>query len=338
MNIRKLYNKASWNNSYWVYIIIFLLLCFIVWNCIKMNIQAAAVQKVIDILSYNNEATHKMLLNDPENSLYFNVHTANYNNLSLWIAISGIILTFAAFYIQYAFNKRQKNDLSNERFENQYFNFLDIYRNISNSTEVPKVGKGKIAFHYMFYEYKALYAMIKESNIISNNDPNAINKLAFTIFFDGVSKDFDIRITDKDISLDELSTFHDRLLALQEMSEKHNHGNIIDSGVKYIRDYKEQNIKYFDGHRLRLTHYFKFIIVMIDHINKLETEIISSSLDPINYLYASLSEHEIGLLYAYVNYLDIDKVKIVHKKYFDRIFVDSQLDYRFKYDEDRFVG
>ncbi len=92
--------------------------------------------------------------------LIFYVHQAKTNTQNLLLAGIGIFLTFIAFYIQYVFNVRQKKDLSLERFENQYFHFLDVYRDIVNTTALKNVGKGKIVFHYMFYEYKALYRII----------------------------------------------------------------------------------------------------------------------------------------------------------------------------------
>ena len=78
------------------------------------------------------------------------------------VAIAGVFFTTIAFFAQYAFNRNQKIDLSQERLENNYSHLLDILRMIRRDVEIPFVGKGSVALHYMFYEYKAIYNLFSK--------------------------------------------------------------------------------------------------------------------------------------------------------------------------------
>ena len=50
-----------------------------------------------------------------------NLYQSRINLANWFIAFIGAILTFLAFYVQYAFNSRQKEDIANERFENKLY-------------------------------------------------------------------------------------------------------------------------------------------------------------------------------------------------------------------------
>lgn len=43
-----------------------------------------------------------------------------------FIAVCSAYITFLAFWVQYTYNKRQKTDLFQERFENNLFSYLDM--------------------------------------------------------------------------------------------------------------------------------------------------------------------------------------------------------------------
>ena len=49
-----------------------------------------------------------------------------------YIAITGVIFTFLAFWVQYKANEQQKRDLQIERFENKFYEMLKIHRDNVN--------------------------------------------------------------------------------------------------------------------------------------------------------------------------------------------------------------
>lgn len=94
------------------------------------------------------------------------------------VAIAGVFFTTIAFFAQYAFNRNQKIDLSQERLENNYSHLLDILRMIRRDVEIPFVGKGSVALHYMFYEYKAIYNLFSKDKYLTNNmKDDKLNKI-----------------------------------------------------------------------------------------------------------------------------------------------------------------
>lgn len=272
-----------------------------------------------------------------ENSdVHFKYHNSIITVLSLIIAAAGILVTFAAFYIQYLFNYRQKVDLSKERFENQFFHLLDVLRDICSNIYVPNVGKGKIAFHYMFYEYKALYNIIKERHLIPTNDPELINQVAFCFFLNGVSVGFKPDLRPIHINDEILTKLVDHLLDLQNKSELHGNDGIVDSGIRYIMDYRRRHIKYFDGHRIRIIHYFNYILLIFNHIYEKEKDKDTLDMDMNMYFYGELTEHELGLLYAYLAYRN-DKDDEKYKSYVERILLNSDISYKLKFDSKDFI-
>lgn len=69
-----------------------------------------------------------------------------------FFAICSIYVTFLAFWIQYKFNSAQKTDLDKERFEHNFFSYLDVLMRQEQSCTLDNVGFGKQVFHYMFYD------------------------------------------------------------------------------------------------------------------------------------------------------------------------------------------
>lgn len=272
-----------------------------------------------------------------ENSdIHFKYHNSLITVLSVTIAALGVMLTFAAFYIQYLFNARQKEDLSKERFENQYFHLLDVLRDICQNIYIPNVGKGKIAFHYMFYEYKAIYNMVANKHILKNNDPVSINNFSFKIFIDGVSPGFIPKFSETIIDPADLNSFIEHLLDKQWQSENNGINGISDSGIRYIMDYRGKRIKYFDGHRLRLVHYFNYMLLILKYIIENEIENESKELNMMDYLSGELTEHEMGLFYAYIKCYD-NKCDGKSVQMMERLLETSLTVDKYKFDNPEFI-
>ena len=214
----------------------------------------------------------------------------------LIFAALGVFLTFIAFYIQYVFNQRQKDDLSRERAENQFFHLLETLRDIRKETKLKNIGDGKIVFHYMFYEFKAIYFIIDNYFLERGRKdvtPEYICTLAFAFFIDGVSPDSSKNsgLMDTPLTEDDNKAIFSLLLDLQQQHKK----------VRYLADYHSTDIAFFDGHRIRLLPYFNYVGMIVRFIAQNSAHFSPTSL---SYLYSEMTEHELGLLYAYKNYAE----------------------------------
>lgn len=248
------------------------------------------------------------------------------------VAIIGVFFTFLAFYVQFSFNASQRDDMSKERFENGYAHYLDVFRSIWKDIEIPIVGSGKIAMHYMFYEYKAIYNQLLESNVLENNDTDRLNKVAFSIFLNGVSENLGSDIQICKLGRGEIKRINK--LCDNLMKARHDCEQGDDKGVTYIMDYKGKGIKYFDGHRMRLVPYFKYLISILDYIRENENRYANKE-TTLKQLFSEMSDHEIGLIYSYLkfrsckgydDYLELMKTSI-----------DPEYSFKFLFDSSRFI-
>lgn len=257
------------------------------------------------------------------------------SSISILVAAIGALLTFIAFMIQYLFNKKQKDDLTDERFENHLFHFLNSYREICNEMEIRHVGRGKTAFHYMFYEYKAIYNLLLKQEIIAPKNDRNLNELAFTLFLDGVSRNFKPVLQSEIADKDKLTDIWSDLLDLQEASENNTAENPSDKGVVYLADYRGRNIQYFHGHRPRLIPYFHYLFLIFDYL--IDEEIpFEKKMKKLRFLSSQMSEHEIGLLYAYTS---CNVVNETYRPYLDAIYetLPSSNADRFRFDSGKFI-
>ena len=83
-----------------------------------------------------------------------------------FIAVCSAYITFLAFWVQYTYNKKQKKDLFQERFENNLFSYLDMLIRQDENCSIEGIGCGKQAFHYvlriqgslLYYTKRTLFA------------------------------------------------------------------------------------------------------------------------------------------------------------------------------------
>lgn len=281
------------------------------------------------------------------NSL-LNLLDARVNIVNWVVACFGALLTFMAFYVQYQYNNAQKEDLAQERFENKLFHLLDNYREICSQTTLPGVGSGKVVFHYMWFEYKAIYNIIVSSpdimkEIKDSENLDRLNFIAFTYFLNGISANYFETIDNKEIiSPEGDKMIWKALLEKQQASENYNPNapENNEQGVKYIMDYKHKHIKYFDGHRLRLIPYIKYLTLILDFIKS------ESRINDIKYLVSEQTDHEIGLIYSYNGFrkysnklknenYDDSKDVLYHKMYES---LPSYMARRFKFNSGAFIS
>lgn len=259
------------------------------------------------------------------------------------LSFIAIWLTFEAFWAQYESNTNQiyisekqkisgevqRQDLKEERFENSFFNFINLLHEQEKDTVIPTIGSSKQAFHFMFYEYKALcyqiisFGMYKE---IKDRRKYELEQ-AFHLFLNGVSKSSISRLSEESKGIDkgEVKHMNDYLLTQQEY--------YIHSGKmpKYLMDYHNNGIRLFDGHRLYLVSYYRSFCMTLQYLYKsIDHKAVTNDILYKNILLAQLSEHEIALLrimYLYgkdQNLMFIDKC---YRKRMDTFFKETLLEY-----------
>lgn len=249
------------------------------------------------------------------------------------VAIIGVFFTFLAFYVQFSFNASQRDDMSKERFENGYAHYLDVFRSIWKGIEIPIVGTGKIAMHYMFYEYKAIYNQLIENNVLKDiSDTDKLNKIAFSIFLNGVSENLGSDIQICKLNHNEVKRVNK--LCDNLMKARHNCEMGDDKGITYIMDYKGKGIKYFDGHRMRLVPYFKYLMSILDYIRENENRYANKE-TTLKQLFSEMSDHEIGLIYSYFKFRSCQN----YDDYMElmKASIDSEYSFKFLFDTSRFI-
>ena len=273
------------------------------------------------------------------------------NGLSApFLTISAIFLTYNAFMVQYRANKTQENwnniqhkDIIKDRFESKLFHFIDLWSQQECMCKINGVGEGKQAFHFMFYEFKAILYYVKKADLYEGNRKEIWELyLAYYLFIDGASRS-SIERLQVDIpemckhcknGIQSILELNDELLNLQDailnQKEKKREDRI---SIYMLCDYKEKAIKYFDGHRHRLVPFYRSLCMIIQYIytgEEAETDDTNRIKERTFYLHilcSQLSEHELALLlimYSFGNkehYSPIisDKHKNVHFHFLRKI-------------------
>lgn len=237
-----------------------------------------------------------------------------------FIAVCSAYITFLAFWVQYTYNKRQKTDLFQERFENNLFSYLDMLIRQEESCRMESIGNGKQVFHYMFYEYKAIYNIVHKGDYLkavtnSEERKKEERNLSFSIFINGVSEDSTYRLNKEvtDICKPKVLLLNKELLQIQKEIMT---GKRVEY-PKYLRDYEGQKIKLFDGHRLRLISYFRMSCMVLQYINTTDENKRNFY---INVCLSHFSEHQLGLLMLMINQDEFES----------KIFIDNKVKEFFK--------
>lgn len=230
-----------------------------------------------------------------------------------FIAVCSAYITFLAFWVQYTYNKKQKKDLFQERFENNLFSYLDMLIRQEENCSIEGIGCGKQAFHYMFYEYKALYYIIRKGNYLHDiQDTEKRNNeeymLTFSIFLNGVSESSTYRLGSEVVEAvkPHVLKLNHELLHIQQQ--------IINGEIsypKYLKVYQGKKLRIFDGHRLRLISYFRMSCMIMQYILKLENE--EDQKFYLNVFLSHFSEHQLGLLYLMVYSDEFESFAFVSK-------------------------
>lgn len=233
-----------------------------------------------------------------------------------------IWVTFRAFFIQYVANEEQKswntsqrNDIVKERFETKLFQLLELLNKQEGLCKIEYVGEAKQAFHYMFYEFKAILYVVMKAKLYAQKSDSERKQLEFAqsyhLFINGVSETSIARLL-SDVPGECRSSIYainTELLDLQKKALQH------DIDILFLMDYKKRKIKRFDGHRVRLVSFYRHVCLIVQYIyegtNKgIKTgkggnkDLITAD-DREFYLHlicSQLSEHELALLLIMYEY------------------------------------
>lgn len=259
-----------------------------------------------------------------------------------FIAVCSAYITFLAFWVQYTYNKRQKTDLFQERFENNLFAYLDMLIRQEDNCRIEGIGSSKQAFHYMFYEYKALYYIIREGDYLhdiqdAEKRKNEEYMLAFSIFLNGVSESSTYRLNNEVVD-----TVKPHVLQLNQELLQIQREIMNDEAVfpKYIKDYHGKKLRMFDGHRLRLISYFRMSCMVMQYILKLENE--EDRKFYLNVFLSHFSEHQLGLLYLMVQSDEFESFAFIDEKvkaflsseHFKKTYLSANT---MRFDDDNFI-
>ena len=229
-------------------------------------------------------------------------------------AIASVILTILVFVIQCYINFRINKDNKKERFENRLHMYLDIYHRNIGKVLMSGVCEGRVAFNFIFYEFEMilnefikLKPKAKDGNRLLAYEE--LCSIVFSFILNGVTRNSKGGERDilyykyKDIlPLDEYENLKEKYVYFRDMT---------DEKLKSLLDQKEhtlilnfhriqleekKNVQWFWGFRAGFIPYVKTVRSIVDFINQ---EGPSDKYSNLKYLEASLSEHELAVLYIF---------------------------------------
>lgn len=244
-------------------------------------------------------------------------------------------LTFLAFHEQYKSNSEAHKDIKREQFENKFYNCLSLLNNIELNTEIAQIGNYKKAFHFMYYEYKAVlwlllfkhpdikigreedrieglpYLLTSDNPDVPNVEWSELYIIAYGIFMYGVSHPKNVETNKNTNAL--LSPDNDYFYYIKKYINKGNYMNI-----PYLSDYELHNILLFDGHSYHINSFFRFSLKILEMI---ENEGGANKKVYISTFMSILTEHQIALLKIIYLFDNRHQSYISsNKKYFDSFF------------------
>lgn len=201
-----------------------------------------------------------------------------------FIAIAAAILTFLAFWVQFKANEQQKNDLKIERFENKFYELLNLHKSNVNEMNIADKLYGRKCFIHMFYELRYIYRMVDEKLNDASNDikqefkSNEHDKmsLAYRIFFFGIGlhseKQFvhGFKTHEEELFISikkQLEQIQNKVLS---EFEKNPNKSYVPYGLENNKTENENSIEFyyfpFDGHANRLGHYYRHLYQTLTYI------------------------------------------------------------------------
>lgn len=253
-----------------------------------------------------------------------------------FIAIIAAALTFLAFYIQYEANlkqtqqfKNQDIDTKRERVETKFYEMIKLHRENVLELDIKNKFHGRKVFLYLYSELKFGYYNIKkiiteltieEKNRykipLNNYELEAfLCNISYMVFYIGVGPNSDKMLKDVlnnrvneellNLIIAEFKIIQKNYFKMKKTPEKSINStdqfhvkstiNVIEFENKKYKLYP--NYKPFNGHLIRLGHYYRHLIQTVKLIAEQDNEIITDKYFYLKNLRAQLSGHEQVMLY-----------------------------------------
>jgi hypothetical protein len=258
-----------------------------------------------------------------------------------FIAVMGIIVTFLAFYIQVKanelqreINRKQREDIQLERFENKFYELLRLHKENVNEISIQgykhTIEKRKAfvsmykEFRYTYFVTKLKYEELRKSNKLKTeyNDIELL-KLAYIFFYAGIGIDSD-KLNEEMVGeqFDKLlyENVNRELKSIRRQfieENKRNEDRELNSSLSQFKGesnrsvFREleingigksrlpQSYTPFAGHMSRLGHYYRHLFQTVKFVTNQKEEFIDKEdkLEYLRTLRAQLSDHEQVMLY-----------------------------------------
>jgi hypothetical protein len=279
--------------------------------------------------------------------------------MSPFIAISGVLLTFLAFFIQYKANRLQQDSFREEldvqkeqfkknQFENQFYEMLKLHKDNVNELEIrilkiqttnhvegektEGIVNGRRVFDLLIRELELCYYTAKFT--YPNKEFTANFDKAYQVFFHGLTND-----------LKEKDEFINNLIEIRQSHFK-NSFSFLKPIVKdklNIEWHHELNYDIFEGHSSQLAHYYRHLFLTVKFVVNQDEDLFKYE-DKRKYLRilrAQLSNQEQTMLFY--NWLSnfgsqwenefnkfFTDFRMIHNIYQDLLIPDIRLDEKFE--------
>ena len=237
--------------------------------------------------------------------------------LSALIAAIGAFVTCGTFIYQYRLGRRQMHDISEERYENRLFGYLDQYRRNVENFRFESIGKGRPVFNYLFYEYQTLYLDFSEQGYKDESgneiDKEILSGMAISMVVNGLTRNSDGGPTDliydkyRDVVPLEV---YESMKAIEDLYKKMDDNSLREKLACNPRtlliNYGKLQLNgaavpWFYGCRAFFMPYVRTTVCLLDLIASHNSKDKSEDFKIVS---SVIGDHELAVLYAFSNSRD----------------------------------
>lgn len=211
--------------------------------------------------------------------------------MSPFIAISGVLLTFLAFYIQYKANRlqqqlfrielnEQKEQFRKTQFENQFYEMVRLHKENVNEFEINLVKtinnsdgksvlieekiKGRKVLDYLTKELELCYYVAKRN--FPEEDFRVLINEAYGVFYHGINSKV---LTQH--------RFYEELYQIRGLHEKHNYSSLREIMHEKYGENWESDLYYplFKGYSSQLAHYYRHLFQTVKFVTTRDEKLLS---------------------------------------------------------------
>jgi len=213
---------------------------------------------------------------DADNASTFNGFVAPF------VAVSAVITTGLAFFMQYQANRQIQDQFKIQQFESQFYKMLDIHRsNVSEMSIIKEdfytgektTVKSKEVFtllldklHFMlkvFNTRQKVTSEYEESKFLNTCKLKLTSEsfyVVYSLFFNGVEDkmDYGRPFSNWELFLDSLDQFNSQRGSIIDLE--------LDLDDEKRKIYNETGVKIITGHANILSHYYRHLFMMVKYV------------------------------------------------------------------------